>query len=120
MKERLAGLVASADESKEPPEGYFRIITPDVQETSLPDLGTPEGQAEYAPLLGDAELIVIDNLSTLLRAGVENEGESWLPMAAWALARRREGRAVLFVHHAGKNGEATWIEPPRGFARHLH
>jgi putative DNA primase/helicase len=23
----------------------------------------------------------------------------------WALARRREGRAVLFVHHAGKGGQ---------------
>src|SRR4029079_11039729 len=40
---------------------------------------------------------------TLMRSGTENEGESWLPMASWALARRREGRAVLFVHHAGKN-----------------
>jgi hypothetical protein len=104
MKERLAALVASAEESKEPPEGYFRIITPDVQEGSLPDLGTAEGQADYAPLLGDAELIVIDNLSALLRAGAENEGESWLPMAEWALARRREGRAVLFIHHSGKTG----------------
>lgn len=86
----------------EPPEGYFRIITPDVQPIALPDLGTLEGQAELAPLLGDAELIVLDNLSTLVRAGPENEGESWLPMACWALARRKEGRAVIFVHHSGK------------------
>lgn len=104
IKERLAAIVKSCPEGAEPPEGYFRIITPDVQESYLPDLGTVEGQAAFAPLLGDAELIVIDNLSTLLRAGAENEGESWLPMAAWALARRREGRAVVFVHHAGKAG----------------
>lgn len=102
IKERLAAIVRSCPEGAEPPEGYFRIITPDVQEGYIPDLGTVEGQAAFAPLLGDAELIVIDNLSTLLRAGAENEGESWLPMAAWALARRREGRAVIFVHHSGK------------------
>jgi hypothetical protein len=36
---------------------------------------------------------------------VENEGESWVPMATWALARRREGRSVVFVHHAGKSGQ---------------
>lgn len=104
IKERLAAIVKSSPEGAEPPEGYFRIITPDVQEGNLPDLGTNEGQARFAPLLADAELIVIDNLSTLLRAGAENEGESWLPMAKWALERRREGRAVLFVHHAGKSG----------------
>jgi len=101
IRDRLAAIIKSSD--AEPPEGYFRIVTPDVQTRSLPDLGTLEGQAEIGELLGDAELIVLDNLSTLMRSGAENEGESWLPMASWALARRREGRAVLFVHHAGKN-----------------
>lgn len=104
MKERLAALVESGDDASEPPEGYFRLITPDVQERPLPDLATFDGQEEFAPLIGDAELIVVDNLSTLMRSGAENEGESWLPVASWALARRREGRAVLFVHHAGKGG----------------
>lgn len=103
IRDRLAAIVASTPDKQEPPEGYFRIITPDVQDCSLPDLGTREGQAEIGELLADAELIVLDNLSTLMRSGAENEGESWLPMAAWALARRREGRAVLFIHHAGKN-----------------
>lgn len=103
MKERLAALAEAHD--AEPPEGYFRIITPDVQALPLPDLATREGQAELAPLIGDAELIVLDNLSSLMRAGAENEGEAWIPMASWALARRREGRAVLFVHHAGKGGQ---------------
>lgn len=104
MKARLAAIVGSQEGACEPPEGYFRLITPDVQQRALPDLGSPEGQEEFAPLLGDAELIVIDNLSTLMRSGAENEGESWLPVASWALALRREGRAVLFVHHAGKGG----------------
>jgi len=101
LKERMAAISAS---NPAPAEGYFRVITPDLQDGPLPDLGTLEGQEALAPLLLDAELIVIDNLSSLVRAGVENEGESWLPVAQWALARRREGLAVLFVHHDGKNG----------------
>jgi AAA domain-containing protein/Homeodomain-like domain-containing protein len=103
IKERLAAIVA-ANEAM-PPEGNFRIVTPDAQPIPLPDLATADGQAALHPLIADAELIVLDNLSTLMRAGVENEGESWVPMATWALARRREGRAVVFVHHAGKGGQ---------------
>lgn len=104
IKERAAALVAATDESAEPPEGYFRIVTPDAQEAPIPDLARPEGQAAFAEVIGEAELIVIDNLSCLVRSGVENEGESWLPVATWALRMRREGRTVLFVHHEGKNG----------------
>lgn len=104
MKQRLADLVAATPEGAEPPEGNLRIITPDVQELPLPDLATADGQHAYGPLLGDADLIVVDNLSSLIRSAVENEGEGWLPVAAWALARRREGRAVVFIHHSGKGG----------------
>jgi hypothetical protein len=103
IQERLAALVDANE--LEPPEGFFRIVTPDVQPFSLPDLATVEGQAAFQPLLGDSEVIIADNLSVLMRTGVENEGESWIPMATWALARRREGRAVVFVHHAGKSGQ---------------
>lgn len=105
IKARCKALVGSCDEAVEPPEGYFRIITPDVQDLPLPDLATLEGQDALRPLLGDAELIVIDNLSVLTRSGPENEGESWLPVADWALARRREGRAIMFIHHEGKSGK---------------
>jgi putative DNA primase/helicase len=46
----------------------------------------------------------LDNISTLVRSGKENEAESWLPVQGWALAHRRAGRSVLFIHHAGKGG----------------
>ena len=51
-----------------------------------------------------ADLLVLDNLSSLARTGKENEGEGWLPVQEWALRLRRKGISVLFVHHAGKNG----------------
>jgi hypothetical protein len=105
IQDRLRAILGSSDGQPAPPTGHLRFVTPDAQEWPLPDLATQSGQDDYASVIGEAELIVIDNLSALSRAGPENEGESWLPIASWALARRREGRAVLFVHHEGKNGQ---------------
>ena len=33
----------------------------------------------------------------------QNDAESWVPVAEWALELRRQGKAVLFVAHAGKS-----------------
>ena len=49
-------------------------------------------------------MLVLDNLSSLVRATKENEGEGWLPIQDWALDLRRRGKSPLFVHHAGKAG----------------
>lgn len=70
----------------------------------LPDLAAPEGQRALDAVVGDAELLMLDNLSTLCRSGKENEAESWALMQQWALAHRRAGRSILFFHHAGKGG----------------
>jgi putative DNA primase/helicase len=70
----------------------------------MPDLTSEEGQAALAEHVEGADLIILDNLSTLCRAGKENEAESWLPMQEWMLRLRRAGKSVLLVHHAGKGG----------------
>jgi hypothetical protein len=105
LQERLAAITAGSD--SKPLPGYFRIITPDLQDLgSMPDLSTPEGQAAVnAMLTPETALIVVDNISCLCRSGRENEAESWLPVQGWALRQRSAGRAVLFIHHSGKNGE---------------
>jgi putative DNA primase/helicase len=104
MQRRLAAMVAGFD--LEPPDpSYLRLLSADISEGGLPDLGTETGQAEIDEAIGDAELIVVDNISTLVRAGKENEGEGWLPVQGWALAHRRAGRSILFVHHDGKGGQ---------------
>lgn len=103
IKARIASIVESTPDDAEPPAGYFRIITPDAQNLPLPDLSSRDGQAALAPHIADADLIVVDNLSSLMRSGAENEGESWVPVAEWALSMRKQGKAVLFVHHAGKS-----------------
>ena len=102
MQERTKGLIMAM---VCPPEsGYFRIITPDLQDQSIPDLSMPEGQGLIEQHLTEPTLIILDNLSTLCRSGVENEGESWLPVQEWALSLRRRGHSVIFVHHSGKSG----------------
>lgn len=103
MQERLASIVISHEREVQAP---FTILTPDIQNRGMPDLSTLEGQQALEPFLKDVEFIVVDNISTLCRTGKENEAEGWLLVQAWALRMRSEGRSVLFVHHAAKNGNA--------------
>lgn len=86
-------------------ESGLVILASDLCPDGLPDLGTTEGQEAFAPHLDGFDLIIIDNISTLCRTGKENEAESWGMLQNWALAQRRAGRSVLFVHHAGKGGD---------------
>ena len=102
MQERIAGIVASY--RQEPTPGFMRIITPDTQPDFMPNLATPEGQAAIAPYLEGVDLLVVDNLATLCRAGRENESEGWLPVQEWILSLRRRGMSALLVHHANKGG----------------
>lgn len=104
LKERLARIVASAD--KEAAPGMLRFVTPDLQPDGImPNLADQEGQAAINAVLGDAEVIVVDNLSCLVRGGKENESDSWQPVADWALRMRATGRSVIFIHHSGKGGQ---------------
>ena len=83
----------------------LRILTPDLQDGSLPDLATRTGQIRLEAIIGDAELIFLDNLSAWVRGtGEENAAESWLPMLDWLLRMRAQGRSVVVVHHSGKTG----------------
>lgn len=105
LRERMARIVEAA--TTEPPAGHLRFITPDVQADGImPDLATYEGQDAVQAVLGDALVIVVDNLSCLVRrAGKENEAESWQIVAEWGLRMRAAGRSVVFIHHAGKGGQ---------------
>jgi len=104
MQDRLSAIIASSDNEAGP--GMLRIVTPDIQTGFMPDLSTPTGQAALDDIIEpDTSLIIIDNLSALCRSGKENEAESWLPLATWALRQRAQGRSVLFIHHSGKDGK---------------
>lgn len=97
-------LLALADGNKSPSLASFQLITPDLQQGSMPDLSTAKDQVILDSQLGGVELIIVDNISTLCRQGRENEADSWLPVQEWALRMRASGKSVLFIHHAGKGG----------------
>ena len=103
MQDRLASIIAGNE--KTPPTDFLRLVTPDLQHHGVPDLSSSEGQEALEPLLAEIELVVLDNISTLFRSGVENDAESWGPVQAWVLSLRRRGISSMFVHHAGKGGE---------------
>jgi RecA-family ATPase len=103
IQRQLAAIVAGF-ERELPDPSYLRLLSADITEGGLPDLGAEEGQCEIDAAIGDAEVIIVDNISTLVRSGRENEAEGWLPVQDWALAHRRAGRSVLFIHHDGKGG----------------
>jgi putative DNA primase/helicase len=104
LKARLVALIDTDERDFDP--SYLRIITPDAQgDAPMPDLATAEGQAAVEAAAADADLVILDNISTLYRdAGPENDAESWRVAQGWALRMRRAGKAVLFIHHSGKGG----------------
>ena len=82
----------------------IRLLSDSLHRDGLPDLASRQGQAALDRILGDAEVVILDNLSTLTRYGDESEADSWRPVQPWLLKLRREGRSVVMVHHAGKGG----------------
>lgn len=91
----------------EPQAGFLRVLTPDMQPHGVtPNLATAEGRQAVTNLIEpDTALIIVDNLSALVRGGGrENEAESWECIADWALPLRAQGHAICFIHHSGKNG----------------
>jgi putative DNA primase/helicase len=104
MQSRLASIIASHPAECDPAK--FRIVTPDLQSSFMPDLATQEGQDAIEEQINpDTSLIIVDNLSSLVRrGGRENDAESWLNVGEWAMFQRSRGRSVLFIHHSGKDG----------------
>jgi hypothetical protein len=103
LQMRLRGIALG--DQRDFDDSYLRILTPDLQRRPMPDLATRAGQAEVDAISKDTELIIIDNISTLVRdVARENDAESWNEVGAWALRMRQKGRSVLFLHHSGKGG----------------
>ena len=100
MQERLCAMLSDGT----PDPGYFRIVSADRRRDGLPDLASEEGQAAIDALAHGGSLLILDNLSSLVR-GKENEADGWQSVQDWLLRLRRRQVSVLLVHHAGKNGE---------------
>jgi putative DNA primase/helicase len=101
MQERLKAI--SFGFGGEIPNDGFRILAADQIESGI-NLSSEEGQGALEPLLDDVDLLILDNLSTLCTTGSESASDAWVSMQNWLLKLRRQGTAVLLVHHAGTNG----------------
>jgi hypothetical protein len=95
-----------------PAKGYFNAIFADQLERvrGVPDLSTPEGQAWLAPQIGDAEVIVVDSITTLMPTQDQNEGHDWASTEVWLLDLRRRGISVIMIHHNNKSGAQNGTE----------
>jgi hypothetical protein len=102
LQERYASMVAASD--CDAPEDSFRLVAADLQEDGLPDLADPNSQHFYDEVIRSADLIIVDNLSTICRSLRENESDSWGPIQEWLLRLRAARKSVVIVHHAGKGG----------------
>jgi putative DNA primase/helicase len=102
LQERLALIEKRMSPNPNMIEPIF--ITPDEQHIPMPNLSTQRGQQATTALIENADLTIIDNISTLCGHAKENEAESWMAVQEWGLNLRRMGKSVLFIHHAGKNG----------------
>lgn len=104
MQERLKQLT-----NGRPTIETLSIFTPDCQDLTdhIPDIGDPNGRLEIDELVNtvNPKVVFIDNISTFIRTGHENEGDSWSPVQEWAVQLRKRGVAVVFVHHANKEGK---------------
>jgi len=62
-----------------------------------------------------AQVIILDNLSTLRRGVNENDNTETQALITWLVSLRHRGYTVVLVHHAGKSGQqrgASIIEVP--------
>ncbi len=55
-------------------------------------------------LTQNIEVLFLDNLSCLFSGIKENDADSWETVLPWLLELRRNRIAVVFIHHAGRNG----------------
>jgi putative DNA primase/helicase len=99
LRERVHAAIG--DRKIEP--GMLKVLSGDLAEDGIRSLGSPALQAELDPVLAAADLVILDNLSSLSES-VHDDSVGWKPIEDWLLRLRRRGHSVLLVHHAGRNG----------------
>ncbi len=103
LRDRYASVV-TASRTDVAPEN-FGLVAADFQPDGLPDLSDIDAQRFYERVIADADLIVVDNLSTIARGLRENEADSFAPVQSWLLAQRAAGRSVLYPFRLFERGE---------------
>ena len=113
MQSRLKGIVAAAKRDKngdyeaalENFNGY--AATSQDLGTLFFDLANPEGRQVLVDLSQDMDLVIIDNLTTVLRGADPDKAMDWTPIQDTLVELRKQGTAVILVHHTNKSGDQT-------------
>lgn len=106
LQERIRSMMAGGDKPLLD-ANQFRIVSMDRQALGRSiNLAKAEDQACIDGLLEGVDLLILDNISTLVSGGRENDAESWDTMQPWLLQLRRRGVSVLLVAHAGRGENA--------------
>lgn len=90
-------------------ERRLTIVGADWQEEYLPRLDTLEGQRAIETFVEPADLILLDNRSSLFDPEGEKDPTAWQPAQDWLLSLRRRGKAVVMAHHANRVGGARGL-----------
>jgi putative DNA primase/helicase len=85
------------------PTDNLKIVSPEMTTENIPNLNTPSGQAEMEEILGDFDVLIIDNYAAF--SSGREDAEAWAPWARWLMKLRRTGRTAILVHHSGKSGQ---------------
>lgn len=91
---------------------HFRVVTKDQFGGQLPNMSDPAMQRVYNALIGDADLIIIDNLMVAAYPMNKHDDEltMWTRMAPWLFMIRDSGRTVVMVAHTNKNGVFSGVQ----------
>lgn len=85
----------------------LQFLLADLNDRFLPDLGVHIGQSwliSTATTAGQPpDLLVLDNLASLVGINTR-DADRWTEMQRFILMMRRQGMAVLIVHHTNKKG----------------
>lgn len=88
------------------------ILAADWQDAFLPRLDTAAGRLAVEPFVEAADLIILDNRSTLFDPDSEKDPTAWQAAQDWLLSLRRRRKAVLIVHHSNRQGGARGHSKP--------
>lgn len=84
--------------------GFLRVFTMGQQADGIPSIATAAGQRALEDALGDAEVLILDSISTLAWISTNDE-ENWIELLHWLnRLRNRKKLCIIFLHHAGKSG----------------
>lgn len=110
LKERLGMLMGTIGGIDASAAGENLMLMPRTWQRGgnvvFPDIPTPEGQDAVLEAIRahKAELVVLDNFSTLADVVDENEAAAMSPVLTFLLKLKQEGIACILVHHSGKTG----------------